>query len=97
MGGAPQQGPLGAELARPTMQNMGGGPQNISDPLAYGLDTVISALKALSREAKMIGDPTLSNEVDQIANRLTRRKLNRGKAFQNAAKQAANVMTSFSE
>lgn len=87
-----QSGPLGAELARPTVQNPGGGPQQMADPLTSDFQIITEGLKRFAARAKQIGDAPLSNELDQMANRLTRKQLKRKSAFDNANKQGAGAI-----
>lgn len=84
-----QQQALGAELARPSVQNPGGGPQQMQDPLTPDFQIISEGLKRFAARAKQIGDAQLANELDQMANRLTRKQLKRKSAFDNANKQGA--------
>ena len=91
-GMGPQQSALSAAMARPSLQNPGGGPQvNVTDPLKPDFQVVVLGLQRFAARAKQIGDEQLGNELDAMANRLTRRQLKRQNAFDNANKQGATA------
>jgi hypothetical protein len=85
------------QMALPTAQNPGGGPQQMSDPLARGIDLNIAGLKQLAQEAKMNNDEQFSIEIEKFALRLASRKLARQKSIDEAyaSAQAAQVNMQF--
>lgn len=95
LGGSPSQSP--EQMAQPTAENPGGGPQQMSDPLARGIDFNIAGLKKLASEAKMNNDEQFSIEIEKFALRLASRKLARQKSIDEAyaTAQAAQINMQF--
>lgn len=73
-----------AQMASPTAQNPGGGPQPPLDPLQEGFDACIVALKRFAQDAKLNGAEDVENEAEQMALRLSKHKMRRKDQFNKA-------------
>src|SRR6185437_3762955 len=82
-GPVPQQPQQGPNPNIPSAANPGGLPAP-SDPLDYGFSVGVTALKQLSQQLAMAGDEMAGNEVDQMANKLNKRRLKRKEELQQA-------------
>lgn len=93
---SPSQPPMQQQASMPSVENPGGGPQaNQSIPLEGEIDIVIAALKRLATDLSARGlQPEFANELDTMANKVTRRKLSWQKEVTAAAEKGMGVVMS---